>query len=117
MSTIDLVRRERNTTTFAAGEKIFQEGDPGDCMYAVDSGEVEIVKGTRTLETISGGGIFGEMGLVNSKPRMASAVAKTGCTVVRLDQGDFYFLIQHAPFFAIQVMQVLAERVRQNTEA
>ena len=117
MSAIDLVRRERNTKTFAAGDSIFQEGDPGDCMYVLDSGEVEIIKGARILETIASGGIFGEMGLVNGKPRMASAVAKTDCTVVRVDQGDFYFLIQHAPFFAIQVMQVLAERVRQNTES
>ncbi len=117
MSVISMVKRERNTKTYRAGETIFSEGDPSDSMFFVEQGRVEIHKGARVLEIIEPDGIFGEMGLVNAKPRSATAVAALDCTVVELNQGDFYFLIQHVPYFAIQVMQVLSDRVRRNTES
>ena len=117
MAAIDLVRRERNTKTFKAGEVIFTEGEQGDCFFVVDEGEVEIVNHKHFLELIEPGGFFGEMGLINSKPRSATATAKTDCRLVMVNQGDFYFLIQHVPQFAVDVMRVLAERVRRNTDA
>lgn len=116
MPNIDLVRRERNTKTYKAGDVIFSDGDAANTMYVLDAGEVEVYKGTRLLETIQAGGFFGEMGLVNDKPRSATATCKTDCTVVVLNQADFYFLVQHVPSFSLEVMQVLAERVRRNTE-
>ena len=117
MAVVDLVRRERNTKIFNPGEVIFNEGDPADVMFVLDSGQVDITNHKGHLETIEAGGIFGEMGLVNGKPRSATATAVTDCQVVVLNQGDFYFLVQHTPYFAIEVMQVLAERVRRNTDA
>lgn len=118
MANVDLIKRERNTMTFAPGQVIFAEGDPDeDCLYVLEQGEVEIASSKRFLETILPGGFFGEMGLVNNKPRSATATAKTECRVIKVNQGDFYFMIQHAPYFAIEVMQVLAERVRRNMEA
>jgi CRP/FNR family cyclic AMP-dependent transcriptional regulator len=118
MATVDLVKRERNTLTYTPGQVIFAEGDPdGDCFYVLEEGEVEIANHKKFLETIHSGGFFGEMGLINNKPRSATATAKTDCRVVKINEGDFYFMIQHAPFFAIEVMQVLSERVRRNTDA
>lgn len=118
MANVELVKRERNTKNYTAGTTIFNEGDPGDeCMYVLESGNVEIANHKQFLELIEPGGFFGEMGLINRKPRSATATAKTDCEVVILNQGDFYFLIQHAPYFAIEVMQVLAERVRRNTDS
>lgn len=117
MANVDLVKRERNTMTYAPGEVIFAEGDlHGDCFYVVEEGEVDIANQKKFLETVHAGGFFGEMGLVNNKPRSATATARTDCRVVKINQGDFYFMVQHSPFFAIEVMQVLAERVRRNTE-
>jgi CRP/FNR family transcriptional regulator, cyclic AMP receptor protein len=118
MATVDLVKRERNTKHFSAGDIIFAEGDPdNDCFYVLEEGEVEIANQKKFLETIRPGGFFGEMGLVNNKPRSATATAKTDCRLVVINEGDFYFMIQHSPFFAIEMMQVLSERVRRNTEA
>lgn len=118
MANVDMIKRERNTKKFAAGEIIFTEGDsPNQCFYVVESGAVDIENHRKFLETIQPGGFFGEMGLVNNKPRSATATAKTDCTLIQVNEGDFYFLIQHAPFFAIEVMQVLSERVRRNTDA
>jgi CRP-like cAMP-binding protein len=118
MVNVDIIKRERNTKTYAAGEIIFAEGDTdNDCMYVVAQGQVEIENSRKFLELIEPGGFFGEMALVNDKPRSATARAKTDCTVIEVNQGDFYFLVQHSPHFAIQVMQVLSERVRRNTES
>lgn len=118
MATVDMVKRERNTKRFATGQVIFAEGDTDDnFFYVVEEGEVVIENHKKFLEVISPGGFFGEMGLINKKPRSATATAKTDCVLVQVNEGDFYFLIQHAPFFAIEMMQVLAERVRRNTDA
>lgn len=117
MSAIDLIRNERTLRSFAQGQPIFKEGDTGSFMVAVEEGEVDIVKGGRLIETIGPDGLFGEMALISNKPRAADAIAKTDCRVVLVEIGDFYFLIQHAPFFAIKVMEILADRVRRNMEA
>lgn len=118
MSSVDLVKRERNTKRYAAGDVIFTQGDADvKSFYVVEEGTVEIANRKKFLETIGPDGFFGEMGLVNQKPRSATATAKTDCVIVEVNEGDFYFLIQHAPFFAVKMMQVLSERVRRNTDA
>ncbi len=79
MANIDLIRRKQNIRTLKAGETIFAEGDAADSMFVVETGSVDILKDQTLLETISPGGFFGEMGLVEGKPRSARAVCKTDC--------------------------------------
>lgn len=117
MPIFEILRNEPDARTYAAGETIFREGDPGDGMYAVLEGEVEIRKGGRLLETVGHGGVFGEMALIDAKPRSAGATAKSDCRVVAIGQRRFMTLVQQTPFFAIQMMQVLTERLRRNTES
>jgi CRP-like cAMP-binding protein len=117
MPAVDLVKRERNTKRYAAGQVIFARGDEErPCLYVVQEGMVDIANPSRHLETIEPGGFFGEMGLISDKPRSATATAKTDCVLVEVNEADFYFMIQHSPFFAIEVMRVLADRVRRNIE-
>src|SRR5690349_21538209 len=105
METIELVKRERNTKRYAAGTVIFAEGDSDTkSFYVVQEGRVDITNHKKFLEEIGPGGFFGEMGLVSQKPRSATATATTDCVLVEVNEGDFYFMIQHAPFFAIQMM-------------
>lgn len=117
MGVADLVKREQNTKTYAAGQTIFREGDPANNMYVLDQGEVEIATGSRVIDAIQTGGFFGEMGLINHKPRSASATARVDSTIVVIEESDFYFLVQHSPYFALEVMKVLAERVRRHISA
>jgi CRP/FNR family transcriptional regulator, cyclic AMP receptor protein len=110
--TIDLFRKEDQHDVFRQGQTIFSEGDAGHVMYVVIEGEVELRVNGKVLETLGPGGALGEMSLVDEAPRSASAMAKTDCKLVAIDERRFNFLVQQTPRFAIQVMRVLADRLR-----
>src|SRR5262245_20951341 len=110
---IDLFRHSADVRVFSAGQIIFKEGDPGNEMYVVKEGEVDILVHDVVLETVGPGGILGEMALIDTKARSATAVAKTDCKLVPIDERRFTFLIQQTPYFSLYVMRVLAGRLRQ----
>ena len=114
--TLDLFRHDDHSESFAAGETIFAIDDEADRMYVVAEGAVEIRIGTTVLERVEPGGIIGEMALIEHLPRSASAVAVEPTKLSPIDQRRFLFLVQHHPFFALEVMQVLANRLRQMDE-
>jgi CRP-like cAMP-binding protein len=99
---------------FASGEVIFAEGSEGDFMYVVRSGDVEIERDGKVIETLSAGGIFGEMALIDGSPRSATARAKTDAELAPINEKSFLFLVHETPFFAIAVMRTLAERLRRS---
>jgi len=115
MARIELFRHVANPKRYAQGEVIFREGEPGDLMYAVIEGEVEIKTGERLIERTGEGGVVGELALIDRGPRSASAVAATPCVLAPIDEKQFQFMVQETPFFALQVMRVLAERLRRQT--
>lgn len=102
---------------FAAGDVVFSEGDKGDAMYVVRSGELTIEKGGKIMETVGPGGIFGEMALIDGSPRVATVRARTDCEVAPINEKIFLFLVHETPFFAIAVMRTLADRLRRMDEA
>jgi CRP-like cAMP-binding protein len=112
MTTIDLFRNAEETETHPAGHVIFQEGDPGHAMYAVQEGEVDLVVHGNVVETVHPGGIFGEMSLLlEGHRRTATAVAKTDCRLAPVTERRFNFLVQQTPMFALQVMRIIAGRL------
>jgi CRP/FNR family cyclic AMP-dependent transcriptional regulator len=116
---IDLiVGVERKTVGFADGGVIFVKGDRGEFAYLVRSGEVEIRGSGLALEVVGPGGLFGEMALIDGGPRSASAVARKATELVVIDQPTFVRLLGEVPDFALNVMQLLAKRLRAaNTRA
>jgi len=104
--------RERDAKSFTPGQYIFKAGDRGDAMYVVLEGEVEILVGSTIVEIAGTGSIVGEMALIDDEPRSATVVAKTHCRLVPVDQGQFQYMVSEGPFFALQVMKVMADRLR-----
>jgi CRP/FNR family transcriptional regulator, cyclic AMP receptor protein len=100
------------TRSFKAGDIIFRQGDPAEELYVVKSGKVDIRLGNRLLDTLPELSIFGEMALIDHSPRSATAVAATDATVVPVGEKQFLFLVSRTPNFALNVMRVLARRLR-----
>jgi CRP-like cAMP-binding protein len=112
MIVVDLFRFIPDAKSFAKGKPIFRRGERGDGMYVIVNGRVEISVGSRVLESIGPGAVFGEMSLIDDAPRTASAIAQTDCRVLRIDSRRFQSLVQKTPDFALQIMAVMANRLR-----
>lgn len=112
MSTLALFRNEGDTRSFAAGETIFVEGEEGRVMFVVLEGSVRLSVTGRSLEKVAKGGVFGEMALIDSAPRSATATALTACTLVPVSAQRFKSLVQESPEFALEIMRVMAARLR-----
>lgn len=110
--TLNLFRNETEGLSYPAGCTIFSRGEPGDAMYAVLEGEVELRISDSIVETLGPGEPFGEMALIDRTPRVATATAKTECTLAAISEKRFLFLVQQTPHFSLQVMRVMTERLR-----
>jgi CRP-like cAMP-binding protein len=95
-----------------AGSTIFREGDVADFMYVILEGEVGIGRGEEHYRTLGQGELFGELALIDDEPRSADAVARTDCVLVPVDERRFLFLVHETPMFAMHVMRVIAQRLR-----
>ncbi len=112
MDALRLFRNTQDFTSCSAGHTIFHAGEAGHEMFVVKEGEVEVIVKGEVVETVTSGGIFGEMALIDAPTRSATAIAKTDCQLVPIDEKRFTFLIQQTPFFGLYVMRVLARRLR-----
>jgi len=118
MTEINMFASSPNAREVAAGEVLFAEGDAGDVMYAVVEGEVTLSIGDHLIDEIHSGGIVGEMALIDTEGRSATAIARTPARVVPIDKKQFTFMVHEHPTFALQVMKVMADRLRRaNTRA
>jgi CRP/FNR family transcriptional regulator, cyclic AMP receptor protein len=99
--------------TVGGGDFLFREGDPADALYIVRKGVLRIVSGSIVYETVKPGGIVGEMGIVEQGGRRsASVIAGTRAELEKIDRSAFLALIRSMPDFALEVMQVMARRLR-----
>jgi CRP/FNR family transcriptional regulator, cyclic AMP receptor protein len=95
-----------------AGQPLFSAGDEGHLMFVLSKGTADVMVNGQVVESLQHGSIVGEMGIVSPGPRSATVVATSDCEFVAVDEKRFQFLVQQTPFFATQVMRVLAERLR-----
>ncbi|MBP6639885.1 MAG: cyclic nucleotide-binding domain-containing protein [Bacteroidia bacterium] len=98
------------------GDVLFQKGDTGDCMYLIAEGEIRIGDGATIFATLGKNDFFGELALVETEPRSADAVAATDCLLLRIDQDDFYELIEDRTEVARGILVILAQRLRRQNE-
>ena len=107
-----LLEQQANVITVPAGATIFREGDRGEVMFGVISGEVDIFIDNVILEVVGPGMVFGEMALIDDEVRSASASARTDCRLAQIDLAAFEVLAASSPGFARQLMKVMARRLR-----
>jgi CRP/FNR family cyclic AMP-dependent transcriptional regulator len=112
----NIFEKEVTPLSFPAGTVIFAEGQKRDSMYVVQSGQVELKVAGRTVEILGVDGFFGEMALIDQAARSATAIAKTDCSVIPINEKSFLFMVEETPFFALTVMRTLTGRLRRNEE-
>lgn len=100
-----------------AGTRIFKEGDPGDVMYIIQSGQVKITKrtgdGEKTLVILNDGDFFGEMAVIDQEPRSASAVAVTDTKLIALNAEVFESTMQTNAHIVKKIMRNMSSRLRE----
>jgi CRP/FNR family cyclic AMP-dependent transcriptional regulator len=100
-----------------AGTVIFEEGASGDEMFGVVEGEVEVRMAGGFFRRLGPDDTFGEMAIIDSTARSATAVAVTDAKLAVIDRQTFLFLVTETPMFALQVMSSIAERLRSREES
>jgi CRP-like cAMP-binding protein len=109
---LEMFRNEAESVSFEAGQPIFHEGDSGDAMFVILEGEVEISIGGELVETLTAGEPFGEMALVDPAPRLVTAIAKRPTVLATVPLKRFLYMVEETPYFSVQIMKVMAERLR-----
>lgn len=111
-SILEIVFAEDQFQTFKAGQVIFSENTDGDCMYLVRAGAVALTVKGKPLAELTIGDTLGELAIVDDERRAATAVAVTDCEMIPIDKARFLELVQRTPYFALDVMRVMAQRLR-----
>jgi CRP-like cAMP-binding protein len=97
-----------------AGQVLFEEGDPGDVLFVIQSGQIELTRagadGPRLVARLGPGELFGEMSVLLGRPRSARAVAASDGRLLQLDGATFQAMCVERPEIALRVIQRLAAR-------
>jgi uncharacterized membrane protein len=106
--------------SYAPGYRIFQEGEPGDRMYVVCAGEVELATTDKlgqklVLTTASRGDLFGELSLLDHGARNAQATVLAEAQLLALDRATLIDFVRRRPEAALDMMAVMGNRMRTTT--
>ena len=104
--------------TFRAGETIFRQGDAGNAMFVIDSGDVQIrlfgdAAQAIPLRNLHAGEFFGELSMFDHQPRSASAVALTEVVLFELQRDQFSAFLARKPRVALAIFRTMSQRLRE----
>jgi len=116
MARITILQHSKDAVEVPAGQVIFNQGDSATNMYVVTEGQVDIVIDGRVVDTVAPGESFGEMALIDNRPRSATAVASVASKVVAVDKARFIFMVTETPNFALQIMGIMGDRLRKHND-
>ncbi len=112
------------TVTWAAGEVVFREGDPGASLFVLTQGEVEVLNGhggdDKVIAALAAPSAFGEMALVDREARSATVRARTPCQALELTAEAFTAFRKRSrdgfTFVVINVARILSSRLRETSQ-
>jgi len=106
---------EEFNRTYVQNSMLFAEGEPGNELFIIQKGSVKITKVVNNnevlLAVLKAGDIFGEMALLEAKPRAASAIAYENCQVLAVNKANFERMIVTQPQIVARLTTLLAERI------
>jgi len=115
---LDLLKRNARKLSFRKGRVIFREGDSSDALYVIEQGSVEISaligpRERRVFATFGVGDYFGEIAVIDSKPRSATAIAKEGTVVSRISRDKVWRMFARSPRLLVTMMHGFSHRLRE----
>lgn len=103
----------------AAGDAVFREGESGDAMFIIESGSIEIrssARGYAPIATLGSGDFFGDMSLLEDRPRSADAIALEPARLLRIDRSAFADLLRQNVEIGVRIMRKIAARQRRTEQ-
>lgn len=111
-ATLFELARRTNEVSYPAGATLVRAGDPGDALCIIAKGTVEVHKHGRVVAEMKAGEFFGEISLIDGRPRSATVVAADDVVLYTLSSSDFDALL-NIPYVARAVVESLARRLRE----
>ncbi len=104
--------------SYKVGETVFREGEAGSTAYIIQAGAIDIVREVdgkpKVLASIGAGGVFGEMALVDDKPRMATAVCSEAATIITITKNMYEMKLRKTDPFIRGLLKILVETIRRS---
>ncbi|QPJ66507.1 MAG: cyclic nucleotide-binding domain-containing protein [Candidatus Nitrohelix vancouverensis] len=115
-STLTKLTQNCREHSLEAGETLFSEGSIENAMYLILSGELVIIKGNKQIATLGPGFYLGEMSLIESKPRSASAKATQKTDLLEISEEHFNEYLASEPKALLSMMRTLSSRIRNDLD-
>jgi CRP/FNR family transcriptional regulator, cyclic AMP receptor protein len=123
---IDVLAELSRSRRFAAGDVVFSQGDAGDALFVLDSGDVEVAarapgdRADAPLAVLAAPASFGEMSLVDREVRSATVRARTDCVALQLTAENFTAFRKRSrdgfTLFLVNVARLLSSRLRETNQ-
>ncbi len=115
---LDSLRQAARERRYDAGQIVFREGDAGDGLYIVKEGVIEISSlvgsaNRRVLSRVEPGDVFGEMAVVEDRPRSATATALEAATLFFFARGDMLEMVRRSPNLSLALLRGISSRLRE----
>jgi CRP/FNR family cyclic AMP-dependent transcriptional regulator len=102
---------------FPTGHVIARQGEVGTGFFLIATGRASVIRGGRTIATLGPGDFFGELSVLDGRPRVAQVVADEPTTCLGLASWDFEAVVTEQPQVGLAVLRGLATRLRELTES
>jgi CRP-like cAMP-binding protein len=110
---LERLAAETDELGFEAGQHVVLEGEPGETLYVVLSGEAKVVRRGRTVARMYPGDVFGELSALDGGPRTASVIAVTHVDALRLFRHTLMRMLEREPALSLKLLEVIVRRIRQ----
>jgi CRP/FNR family cyclic AMP-dependent transcriptional regulator len=109
---IEAIADLAETATFAAGDDLVREGEPGDTFLLLVDGTADVSQAGRRIRTLGPGEFLGEISLIDGGPRTATVTATTSIDALAIDRAGFARLMSDWPVVRLDLVSALTQRLR-----
>lgn len=113
---LERIEKATRNRSFRAGDVIFKEGEEGVGFFMITNGKVEVTRGGTAVATLSNGGFFGEMALLDNHRRSATVKAVDDTECLAIMRSDFLAELRNNPDLAVDMLAMMSQRVRELDE-